>query len=529
VNARRLTPLVLACLAILWTWPASVAGSEFLVGRHLDLPGTVWFISAADRLIFTLHDPLTAWPTGATHTRLDSWVLLVLSALSGFLDPVRVHALLQVGGVFISAWAAEACARAIGAKAPWSWLAGLSFAFSGLAATALLEGHVYHLVNPWLPGFAWAWWVATGPDGSARQGTLAGGLWVGCLLTSAYTGLAASLVAIGLAIGGLTRRELTPRTVGGALAVVVPAIAIYGALFAAGDLHAGAAADALNRGSANLVNLAGPTAELDRNGNSLSATVHASILALVLVAPVVLRDEARWKALLGTAIAALILACGTVLGTPRTAFFPLPLGLVDAWVGLDFLRFPARLMWAWSLCAGLVAARVATVLAKRQPLATSVLLVVALIDVFWVIQMPGRQRTQIAATPSAYTHAQGAILDLYPEYVGPVGDWNTWFQGLACLYQVGHHQPIVNDCLATDSAADPGQRLAREARRRLLAGESISNLMADWEIDAIAWHPDLFTPGDRRRLAERLLVLDPHPQRSTDGGDHVVLYRRSDS
>jgi len=529
VTGRALTPLILGVLAVLWTWPAATAGSDWLVGRHFDLPGTVWFISAAERLVPTLHDPLTAWPSGATHTRLDSWVLLVISALFGAAGAVRLHALLQVLGVFASAWAAEGCARALGARAPWSWLAALSFGFSGLAATALLEGHVYVLVDPWLPAFTWAWWRATGPGGDLRWGAGAGALWVGCLLTSAYIGLAAALIAVGLALGGLFRRELTRQAAGGALGVVLPAVLLYSLLFSTGDLHAGGTLDPLQRGSADLVSLAGPTAELDRNGNSLSVTLHASILALFLVSPVVLRGQTRWRALAAVAVVALVLSFGPVLGTPRSQWFPMPMALLEG-TGLgDMLRFPARLIWAWSLCAGLVAARVATILAQRRPAATALVLTIALMDVFWVIDMPGRQRTQLAAVPSVYGQAQGAVLDLYPEYVGPVGDWNTWFQGLSCLYQVQHGHPIPHDCVATDPSSDPGQALAREARRRLLAGEPLADWMDTWRLDAIAWHPDLFTPGDRRRLAERLLVLDPQPERSTDGGDHVVLYRRGDS
>ncbi len=526
MTSRAVTPLVLAVLAVIWTWPAAVVGGDWLVGRHFDLPGTVWFISAAERLLPTLHDPLTAWPQGATHTRLDSWVLLLTGALGGALGAARLHALLQVTGVFVSAWAAEGCARAMGARAPWSWLAGLSFGFSGLAATALLEGHVYYLVDPWLPGFAWAWWRATGPEGTARQAALAGGLWIGCLLTSAYIGMAAALVAIGLAAGGLARRELSRSVVLGALVVVLPAVGGYLALFAAGDLHAGVVAESLHLGNADLVNLAGPTPELDRNNNSLSVTLHASILALFLVSPVVLRKEDRWKALAITGALALVLACGPALSTPRTTWIPLPLALLDGWDGMALVRFPARLAWAWSLCAGLVAARVATVLAERNLPATALVLVIALVDVFCVIDMPGRQRIQLASTPTAYQHAQGAVLDLYPEYVGPVGDWNTWFQGLACLYQVDHSHPIPHDCVATTPEDDPGQTLAKEVRGRLLAGLPVEDLLKQWEIDAIAWHPDLFTSGDRRRLAERLRVLDPEPVRTTDGGDHVVLYRR---
>ncbi len=513
-------------LAVLWTWPAAIAGGEWLVGRHFDLPGTVWFISAAPRLGLDGVDPLTSWPAGAAYSRLDSWILLVLGSLFGWIGEVRLHGLLQVLGVFGSAWAAEACARGLGARPPWSWLAGLSFGFGGIAATALLEGHVYHLFDPWLPLFTWAWWRATGPGGTPRQGAVAGALWVLCLLTTAYVGLAASLIAVGLALGALLRRHLAPRAALAAAAVAVPVGLLYLTAFSGGDLHAGMELDTLRRGSADLVNLVGPTLELDRNGNSLSPSLHAGVFALVLVSPVVLRGRQRWQALAWTAVAGVVLALGPALSTPRTTLIPLPLSLVDGVEALQFLRFPARLIWTWNLCAGLVAALVATELARRHRLGAALLGVIALVDVFWVIDMPGRQRTQLAATPSAYTEAGGAVLDLYPEYLGPVGDWNTWFTGLSCLYQVEHGHPIVQDCVATDADASPALALSREVTGRLLRQEPIEPVLEDWQIAAVAWHPDLFTPGDRERLRPGLLALDPDPVVSTDGGEHVVLHRR---
>jgi hypothetical protein len=41
---------------------------------------------------------------------------------------------------------------------------------------------------------------------------------------------------------------------------------------------------------------------------------------------------------------------------------------------------------------------------------------------------------------------------------------------------------------------------------------------------AVAWHPDLFPPGEASRLRDALAKLDASPARSTDAGALVVVY-----
>jgi hypothetical protein len=68
-------------LALALSGPAPWAGDAALVGRHFDLHGTIWFLSAAPRIDGALVDPLTAWPEGASLRRADSWTLLALGRL----------------------------------------------------------------------------------------------------------------------------------------------------------------------------------------------------------------------------------------------------------------------------------------------------------------------------------------------------------------------------------------------------------------------------------------------------------------
>ena len=119
------------------------------------------------------------------------------------------------------------------------------------------------------------------------------------LLTTAYLGLAAALLLVGFAAGGLLRRSVSPQAWAAAAVVAVPVCALYAVTFAAGGAEAAAAevswrVSTLDR-SAHLLALAGPSASQDRFAHSASATTPAVVLCLALVAPVALRGAAGWR------------------------------------------------------------------------------------------------------------------------------------------------------------------------------------------------------------------------------------------
>lgn len=530
---NRLTPLVFLLLAVAWTWPAAAAGQSWLVGRFFDLPGTVWFIDAAPRMGLHLHDPLTGWPGGLTYQRPDSFTLLGLSALLSALPAGFVHASLQVIGVWLSAWAAEAFARSLGAEAPWSWIAGLAFGFSGLAATALLEGHAYHVLDPWMPLFALCWLRATSAGGRWFHGLLAGIFFCLTALTTAYLGIAAAVLALGFAAGGLlSLRRRFP------FGPALIAAGIVGA-FAAWYLHTFGGAppglpgyDANSRvlfligNSTTLAELATPLPSVDRFQHAASATFSATALALALLSPVVLglRDR-RVLIVLFTGFAALILSMGPwlVLGE---RWIPLPMSALARFSAVDLLRHPRRLAWAWMLCGGALGAVSATVIARKIGNKALILLALALIDAFVVVDMPRRQRSRIAAAPSAYA-GEGAVLDLFPTQPGMTYELNAWTQALACQYQVSHQRPILDDCVATRVDENPRVAPGQQVINALLTGDlrAVRQRLRDGQISAVALHGDLFHPADRRRLAAALARLDSAPAESTDGGEHLLVYR----
>lgn len=541
-----LTPLVFGVLAVCWTWPAAVAGDTLLVGRNFDLPGTLWFLDAIPRLGLDLDDPLTGHPEGHAYGRPDSFTLFLLGPLGGLLGVGRLHGLLQVLGVTASAWAAEAFAREVGARAPWSLLAGLGFAFGGLASTVLLEGHVYHLLDPWLPLFGLCWWRATRPGGTALQGALAGLLFGLTLLSSGYLGIAGAVVAVGLALGGLSRWAVDRRA-GGEAAWALPwrpllAAAAVVALFAvpyALQFLASEGQDItdyqrfgvsrrefLRTRSADLVRLAGPTWSLDTYDHSNAMTLSATVLALVMVAPWVLRGRRGWGTLLGTALAGLVLPMGTELGSPELGTVPLPLSLVADTALSEFIRFPMRLGWGWMLCGSVLAAWTASRLASSVGRPVLVLLPLALVEVYVIHDLPDRQRSQLAAVPSAYAAQEGAILDLYPEAPAREYELNAWFAAWACYYQTGHGRPIADDCVGTHSMRNPRIDKERQLVAALLQGDAagVRRLARGWGFATLALHADLYPPGDRARLMAVLSQLDPEPVESTDGGERILAY-----
>ena len=118
-----------------------------------------------------------------------------MARIGSMLDPAMVHGWLAVLGVAATGWSAAAFARTVGASAPFHHLAGLLYVGSGLAAAALLEGHVYQVVNPWMPLMARSLWRCMDDEASWLDGLWAGVFFGLALFSSGYLGISAGLVA----------------------------------------------------------------------------------------------------------------------------------------------------------------------------------------------------------------------------------------------------------------------------------------------------------------------------------------------
>ncbi len=500
-------------LAAAWTWPAVLAGGETMVGRHYDLPGSIWTLGASSRLLWDLNDPMTAYPMGASYVRLDSFTLIPFGLLSGWVDPARIHGWLQVLGVASMAWAAERFALAAGARRPWSLVAGLGFAMSGMAANVLLEGHVYHVMDPWLALFAWTWWRSTSRDGHWLHGVLAGLFFFATLITTAYMALVAAVMAAVFLMASLARpgRSLRWKPAAAALATVLALVLPYMAVFLLlGESRStGGVEEVLMETGTHLAGLASPGAEVDRGRRSKALALSGVTLALFVVAPLLLRREQGWRRLAAAAALLLLMAFGTGFGpNDGTTWFPMPLKLLQILGAGVFVRFPLRFAWGWLLCAGVVAAWAGTRLEARVGRVARLLVVLAVLEPFLLVRLPWRQAVPQHATPTAYQRLDGPILDLFPDGSEPPVGIDYLFTRLACYYQTEHGLPIADDCIATRYDDNPRYVLNRWLVAQLMAGdvEPAFEKLEAMGFSALVVHVDLFQPADLMRIQDGLLA-----------------------
>lgn len=525
------TLLAFTALSIAWSWPWAAYDGHAFPTRQFDLYGVLWVVEHARDLLVDLRSTTSGLPAGEDVTRLDTWVLAGIGALLHGLDPVRIVQALVLLGPVASAFAAERCAaRGLGVARPWSLVAGVVYAFSGLGATALLEGHVYYLLAPWLPLQAWAMLAATGPGARVRHGALAALFWALSLLTSAYLGLAATLLAVVLAARGLaTRLDRRPllRSAAGFVAVALPVGVAYTAVFARGTgAVASDPATVLAGGSATLATLATWSPDIDLANHSIAAPLGFAALALVLVAPVVLRDRAGWRALTALAAVAILLALGPAV--------QVGMGGIGTWYQVDLrgagavfglLHFPVRMLWLWYLCAGLVAALSAEALARRAGRPAAAVLALVAADAFVTTGVPVRTGAVLAAAPSAYARAPAGrpVLDLFAEDPHPGSGLDLWARRLACYYQLRHGLPVPGRCLGPHGAP-PQEAAERALRAALLDGDDPRPALATLDVGAVAVHLDLFRPEERRRVLTGLSDALGAPVVTTDGGETVALF-----
>lgn len=556
-------------VAAVWTWPAVRFDPDLLPTRHFDLLPMIWLLERAPGTFPGMLHRASAWPLGESLARVDSYVLLAVAWLNGGRIPAWILARLLLWlGPAVSALAAERCAaRGLGVPRPWSLLAGLVYGFSGIAASAALEGHAFHLLAPWLPLLCLALLEGTariGNDGAPRstRHALAWGLaaavaWSLGLFTTAYLGIAGAVLAAALLVRAPLARTADGRRGGGRsllpLATFLPGVLAAGAyytwLFARGGRWADGEVNPtlfLRMGSTTLGGLAAASEAVDLGWHSIAAPVGFVGFWLLLLAPVVLVRRPGWRTLTLVGLGALLFTLGRSIRADVDArAWISPVALLADLPGLQYFRFPIRLAWLYALCAGLVGSAVLARLADLaralprppHPAWLRAVLVLAVLDVFVGTGLPGRLRRQVAATPSAYGAApeDRAVLDLYGEaFDRSSGELEMWARNLACYHQAWHGRPIFEVCIGT-SVESPRELAGRWVGMALLAAETagdpdlaldrVRSRLQDLGVGAVALHPDFFRPSDARALARSLEALLGAPlAESRDGGEHLLVY-----
>ncbi|MEC7986067.1 MAG: hypothetical protein VX278_12965, partial [Myxococcota bacterium] len=334
------TPLFFLLMSLGWNGTALFRPG--VPGLHFDTLGTYWFMSRAQEWSWFV-DPLTAWPEGANYGQLDSFVLYGLVHMLGWLSAEYLFKGILLVAPIVSAWAASRFAEELGAKRPWSWIAGIAYGFNGLAAATVLEGHVYHLLQPWLPLCA-MWWWKTLCHGTKKDAVLAAIFWGLCLLTSAYIGLSASLVIFAFWIGHKGWKQ--PQSFWG-LGVILGIFLLYFSLYRSSPgMSDGRDFNSMMVGALNLGNFFGHRPMIDHSLHSQALGVLAIPLFLAVHAFDILPRRSGRRVLWGTAFLSLSFAFGSFVTLDSLQpIFPLPLFFLGDVPLLGSIGFPIRLAW----------------------------------------------------------------------------------------------------------------------------------------------------------------------------------------
>lgn len=506
--------LVFAAFSVLWSWPLALHPGSVTMGLHFDQFPAAWLVHAAPSFVPDGVSELSAWPDGEPLVRLDSFLfLLVALLLQGALPGLLVTNLFVLLGPPISAWAAERFAReALGATFPASLLAGFAFGFAPLATIGVLEGHVYYLLDPWLPLCALAAW-------RDRPGP-AVLYWALCLLTTAYMGINGLLV-----LGAVFwLRGWNARIVAGVAGVG----GVYAVLFVAGGeaTAGGVRSEALLRiGSATLTTLVAWDPWMDLNRHSLAPALGLVPLCFALLAPFARLPAWRTWLFLGLGCAVLAVGPALEIGVSRAEALPTPLWPLLRLGVFDVYRFPIRFAWVSALALGCLASLVAS--RFRMPW---IAVGLAALDAFVFSGAFTRLRPHPTPSPALYALLPRApILDLYPEIGGQQEDISFYQQNLSCYYQLFHGRPILDRCLNTDIRRSPRVAASREVFRRLFAEEPVGDWLRAQGIGSVVMHADLYQNMERAELSARLSADLGRPAgEGHDGGEWLVAWEVSE-
>ena len=490
------TPIFFAILSFLWVgWNKGLAGVQY------DTLGTYWFADRASTWN-GLFDPNTNWPQGVEYKRLDSFVFFFVSILFQWLPTSFWLPFFSIAAMTFSGWAAAKFAQELGATRQASWLAGITFIFHGLTASALLEGHVYHLFLPWLPLCLIFAWRSTKTQKSTKNAVYTALLWFFCLLTSAYLGLATTIAVVLI----WTFRQgwtIKPTYVGiGCIAVLSMA---YMILYTGGqEISNGRDVTSMMIGSINLSNFLGFTPQVDQELHAQSLGILAIPLFLALGAHLYTYKRQDTHILWIIAIISICFAFGCFVSFASvTPIFPMPLLWLSDLPLFRSIGFPIRLSWPFLLCIGVLSS-----LAASKIRYVYIIIVLCVAEIFLSSQLQTRQQQIPYTIPDVYNKVHGVSLELYP--ITPSGqqhsDLPMWFSAYSCFFQTQHHQPIAENCISTISNSHNRIPISNNFVQHILAGNALQawTILKENQFSHIMLYPDLYTSGDYKRLSYAL-------------------------
>ncbi len=536
--------VLFSALSAAWSWPLASDPWGLDIALQMDSPNTLGLAAAVAEAEDPLHPDRLAWPWGQNLVRGDSFVYFALARLLAGGPPAMPLALCILAGPVISALAAESVSRRLGTAFPWSLLAGVGYGFSGLQATAVLEGYGFNLLNPWLPWMVGAALLASGPEGRLRDAGLAAAMWLLCVLTSAYAGIGASLLLLALVGGGVLRHRQLPRAAALMLGLVLVLGLGWTAFFlsapedgrrAVPDLATSAAM--MRTGSAHLGTLLWRTPSVDLAMHSQGTLLSSLALALASLGAL-LRPPEGSRRLLGGGLLLVMLSLGNELalwGTDRGIPWLLaPLAELGAGA---WLRFPERLLHPASLALALLAARCLSEIAASRRAGALLLLGAGVVEAMAIVGLPGRVGHRPWAPPTAYASApQGrAVLDLWPRYFGRNDVHETRLSRRAVGYSAFHKRPVFSNALNVSNVEDGRAPMSDWLLDRASEGRAAQDDQTRAELEAlgvgaVAVHMDLFTATQQAELSAGLdRLFGPPTARSSDHGERIWLWTVSEA
>lgn len=496
-------PLISPCIFLLTSllWQRNLWRGTGIPALYHDALGTHWMINSANQWHGFL-DPLTQYPIEANYQSLDSFVLWGLVQIGWFLKPLTLYKSCMIIFPAISAWGAEYWARDLGIKAPWSWLAGLLFGFSGLIDNALLEGHIYQTLTVGLPlSGIFVGRYLNEPCFKYGVGIVATfGL---ALFSSSYLGACGLIVFLGLWLGtGSWRDKQTWWIVLG----VGPLLWIHNMWMSESSLHQVRTISNMTTGSVSLMNFWGSSPEIDRDGHAIALGISTIGILLAMLWKSELSDRNNiWKGILIFGGLSGILMFGPYLNLSYIdTLSPLPTRWLFAQPGLSSVGFPIRLAHPFILAIALCASAGLQRLSRRHHWAW-----IFLPLCLWEIDarnLATRQGVWSTETPTLELKQDATIFTLHPVTTAQTkgSDANIILHMLDCLAQTGHHKPIANNCLSVDIAQSTVKQIQKRLLQRVFTRESVFEVLKEHQISHLLIYPELFTSADWVRIERKL-------------------------
>ena len=480
--------------------------------RYHDALGSYWMIGRSGTWD-VFFDTTTQVPQGADYRALDSYTLWLSSKFLVFVQPQTLYKLWCVLGPALSAWCATLLAKEWGVKAPWSWLAGLVFGFSGLVQNALLEGQIYQTMLVGLPclvisirrfqtssSVSLLWWLASVVSFAI------------CMFTSSYIGVSALLLLIGLWLGSKGWKDV--RSLYVALGVL-PILWVQLQLMSGVDGMGVREVLKVSIGSVSWDNFWGASPEMVRERHSIALGLPIVALVLSMFSISRMRKASQlsqWGPILSMGVVSLLFAMGpTWQLDPDTGWTFFVMDWVYDLPGVSSIGFPIRLAQPFVLMVALLSAVGLQRLVKDTPLAIFVL-PMALIQLD-SMGFTERQQVWSVEAPSFNEIPDGkSIFTLYPQVYernqGSDADIELYMQD--CVAQVRHGYPITNHCISVDVHDSRTKSLQREVMDALLEHRLVWDVLEPAGIEYLVVYPEWFVPVDRervRRAVESLSVL----------------------